>query len=134
MRMLVIDVLPYQVPRERGREFFRAEKYFLGRGAQSVRQRFFELILKLSCYYPMSVVCGDEDKGEAAPEVLEKIFTSEKYDASFGLFTEGTNILACSDDIYMTVFSPSESVEDVIRQLAAAHGLFVREVEDSETK
>lgn len=52
----VIDMLPKQVPADSKGNFFAVEAYLLGHGVESyLREKFAGIVLRLMCYYPVSV-------------------------------------------------------------------------------
>ena len=55
----VIDILPERVPEEAPGRYFAVERYYLEPARfMDIRKRFADIILKLYCYYDLSVLLG----------------------------------------------------------------------------
>ena len=115
----VIDILPEQVPADKGHRYFPAEQYFLRR--PDTRQKKSDLLLKLCCYYDVLAAADTEEVRNPAPEVLED-WIHRRYTCVF----IGDSVIASDpEDTSMTVYHPDERLLSRIRTLAAAEGLFV---------
>lgn len=56
----IIDFLPIQVPKDCGGQFFKVENYLLNNyECYGLRDKYIRIILKLMCYYRVSVHWGD---------------------------------------------------------------------------
>ena len=131
----VIDVLPEQVPAENAARYFAVEKHFLRPSAmEELHRRFTDLLLKLNCYYDFQVFLPDADQPviSPAPELLASWIGTEQKDLCVLLPGEDALITLNHDDIYMTVWHPSEALLKRIGCLASADGLFLRQPEPAE--
>lgn len=124
---LVVDFLPEQVPERDARQYFAVEKYYLEPERYAgFREKFADILVKLSCYYAFSVCEATVGKlfDNPAPEWLAgKI--REKKDLCVLLPEEKVLITLNRDDLYMSVYNAGEKVLEIIRKLAEANGLFV---------
>ena len=142
----VIDFLPERVPAESGGQYFAAERFYLKRPLLDIlREKFAHVLVKLSCYYGFAV-CGGSADGDPCgaagdpcpadgwteapgPETLF-LLISECAENGFRnvlIPSEDALIAMNGDDLYLTLYHPSERLLDLVRQLAASEGLFVRE-------
>lgn len=126
----VIDFLPRQVPSGSAGNFSAVERYYLNEPRQSaLRRAFAEILLKTGCYYDLRV-CGPEAEDRQinpAPERLAARITENREDLCVLLEAENALITLNRDDLYMTVYNPSEPLLKLLDRLAAASGLFLRQ-------
>lgn len=120
----VIDFLPRQVPAKGGGQFFAVEEYYL---RSPMRRGFAEILLKLNCYYDIEVCEPETEKWQKnpPPEALFSWIADNEKDLCVLLPAENALITANRDDLYMTVYAPSEELLQLLRSLAAASGLFL---------
>ena len=120
----VIDFLPRQVPAKGGGQFFAVEEYYL---RSPLRRGFAEILLKLNCYYDIEVCEPETEKWQKnpPPEALFSWIADNEKDLCVLLPAENALITANRDDLYMTVYGPSEELLQLLRSLAAASGLFL---------
>ncbi len=124
----VVDLLPKQVPSDSKGEFFAVERFFLTEPQLSeMRKRFMNIILKLFCYFPMKVrdLTSGNDICSPEPEDIAALVYSDPHDIL--ILIEETLITLNKDDICMTMYSPSESILTLTKQLAYAEGMFLWE-------
>ena len=116
----IVDVLPERVPEESPGQFAAVEKFFLQDPA--LRRKQLNIILKLNCYYDLTLAAGDEETGNPAPAEW-----AERIGREYLNILAGEQALIAIDhtDTYMTVFTADEKVLATIRKLAAGEGLFV---------
>ena len=121
----VIDILPKQVPAESPGRFFDVERYLLEHPqVDALKARKLSVMLKLHCYYDLQIstdVCETWAENPS-PEVLRAALDSYLY-----VLLPGEQALITVDpgDINMTLYNASEDLLALVRQLAAAEGLFV---------
>lgn len=116
----IIDILPKRVPGESPGQFFAVEKYFLQDPA--LRRKQLHMILKLNCYYDLTLTDLHERARNPAPAVWERKIGREPLNLIIG----GRALMTADHtDIHMTVFTADEEVLAMIRKLAASEGLFV---------
>ena len=120
----VIDFLPRQVPAKGDGQFFAVEEYYL---RSPLRRGFAEILLKLNCYYDIEVCEPETEKWQKnpPPEALFSWIADNEKDLCVLLPAENALITANRDDLYMTVYAPSEELLQLLRSLAAASGLFL---------
>lgn len=120
----VIDFLPRQVPAKGSGQFFAVEEYYL---RSPMRRCFAEILLKLNCYYDIEVCEPETEKWQKnpPPEALFSWIADNEKDLCVLLPRENALITANRDDLYMTVYAPSEELLQLLRSLAAASGLFL---------
>ena len=124
----VIDILPEQVPAETPGRYFAVERYYLEPARYAdIRKRFADIVIKLYCYYDLSVLLGDADEPsvDPEPEQLENWIESAKQHMCI-LIGNDSLLMISTDDLYMTVFNADDSLTARIELLAKAKGLFVR--------
>ena len=118
----IIDILPERVPAESNERYGAVEQYFL-QPAQA------ELILKLNCYYRISISLDGRESWEDNPEptgLMEKISSLSNGKTARILIPEQETMIDLDGcDTYLTVFNPSEVMCSLLDQLAQAAGLFL---------
>lgn len=129
----IIDFLPQTVSKASKGQFFEVEYFLLNSDKHyGIRDKFVNIILKLMCYFHVSVLWGgliDYPK----PEVIEQAVT-EIMDNHSGtlnvLFPEENALLVFDwDCLNLSVFNPTESMRSLMEKIALSEGLFWRESE-----
>ena len=116
----LIDILPKQVPASSPGQFFAVERYFLEKTRlRRIKQQHIDLILKLNCYYSVSL--DDEEEIDPPPQRI----AGEMLNRYLYIRIGGSMILSEPDDTHMTVFNPDEELLQMIKTLAAGEGLYV---------
>lgn len=132
----VVDILPEQVPVDAPGQFFAVEEYFLKPPQMAaLHRKFAEILLKLNCYFDFSLgtAGGDDWVRNPDPEVLVSTLCNETDIWTICIYFEAENALIYinCDDIYFTVYHPTDHLLDLIRKLAGAERLFVRRAMDT---
>ena len=129
----VIDLLPHRVMRGSDGKFFEVEKYYLeGSGAEELRKKFADVLLKLNCFYGFEVFVNYADEGIANPdpERLSDMIVRDRVPVSVLLLSEDVLITLEGDDTHMTVYNASGDVTELLCGLASANGLFLWKSEE----
>ena len=113
----IMDVLPAQVPENSPGQYFRIEKYLREQQMPDIRQRYVRVILKLNCYREI------EMDGKKNPEPAR--LAGAVAGRATRLITGDSLILSEPDDTYITIYHPDEELLKLLKELAAAEGLFV---------
>ena len=124
---MVVDFLPEQVPERDARQYFAVEKYYLEpERYKGFREKFTDILVKLSCYYAFSVCEAAVGKftDNPAPEWLSGKIREGK-DLCVLLPEEKVLITLNRDDLYMTIYNAGGKVLGIVEKLAGANGLFV---------
>ena len=126
----VIDILPKQVPADSNGQYFEIEKYFREHSLiDSIYRKFINILLKLNCYEDIDVSHdGDEWITNPAPHELEAALLKSLADKQlFYIILKSADVLitVSGDDIYMTVYNPTEESRELINSLAVSEGLFM---------
>ena len=126
----VIDILPDQVKDCRG-QFFAADEFFrTPERLRPLRTRFANIIVKLNCYYDISVCFYPEEVWEKnpAPADLTDRITAMPDNKMARVMIEGEEAMIDIDgcDTYMTIYGAEGELLGRVEALAKAEGLFVR--------
>ncbi len=125
----IVDILPKQVPENSPGQYFAAEEYWLQEPHISeLHRKFFQILLKLNCYYNfrVSVDYGEHWIKNPAPENMEKWVLVGGFSGAVCVMPEDDTLFTlASDDTYMTVYNPAGELLEFVRALAGAEGLFV---------
>ena len=113
----IIDILPKQVPKDSPGQYFVIEKYLREEQMKNIRQKHANVILKLNCYRDIEL---DGDKNPKPVRIADAINERVTY-----IITGCAMILSEPDDTHMTLFNPDEELLGLVKELAAAEGLFV---------
>lgn len=129
----IIDFLPQQVPPDTDGQFFDVENYLL-HGAKRfyLRDKFVNLILKLMCYYPISLLY----KGWIdcpAPQVIDDVFHEIMNQPSQTFLAllpkQDTLIVFAWDCLNLSVYNPPENLQSVLEKLSFSEGLYWRKAQ-----
>ena len=115
----IIDILPKQVPKGSPGQYFAVERYYLKRQMAAVKQKHINVILKLNCYFDITL--DDETEVNPAPEKIADAMRSRHVNIRVG----ESLLTSEADDTYMTVYNADERLLSLMRSLAAAEGLFI---------
>lgn len=124
----VIDFLPEQVPAGSAGQFFAVERFYLQKRRQTaLRHVFAEILLKVSCYYDMQVCAPEEERWDRnpPPEQLYAWIAESKKDVRVLLPEESALFTLNRDELYMTIYHPSERLLKLLDRLTASAGLFL---------
>lgn len=113
----IIDILPFQVPKDSPGQYFTIEEYFLKEQLADIKRKHINLILKLNCYRDIVI----EDEMNPAPDKTAEIMN----DRYVYIMTGDSMILSEPDDTHLTVFNPDEELLKLVRDLSAGEGLFL---------
>lgn len=127
----VVDILPERVPADSPGQFFAVEEYYRQPPRMAaLHRKFAEILLKLNCYFDLWFGVNDADRlvKNPEPERMVSALCSEAAPWTVYAYFEAEDALVYMnhDDIYFTVYHPSDRLLDILRKLAAAEGLFVR--------
>lgn len=132
----VIDLLPWQVPKDGDGQYFRIEAYYRAHPqVDALYRKFAHILLKLNCYVDMDVsLDGEQWLRNPAPEdfvaMVEQSLALKCMLYVALLPGEGLVTLS-ADDCYMTVYDPSEATRALLRALVSAEGLFLWKPENN---
>jgi len=134
---LLIDILPKTIPQDAGGRYFSVEEYFRSHRSDLDR-RLKNIILRLYCYYDMTVVTAEgtaeQPTAEELVSILEKVFREGRGFVNIYLPECDALITFYGGDLYMTVYNISGETRELLSQLVSAEGLFFREAPGFDTK
>lgn len=114
----VIDILPEQVPKESKGQFFEIERVFLESSRlTSIKQKHVNVLLKLNCYYQLSI---DGEVNPSPERIVEDVM-----ERSVQIRADEAMILSEPDELHMTVYNPDEKLMKLITAISSGEGLFV---------
>lgn len=126
----IIDFLPQQVPKDCGGQFFKVENYLLNNYEHyGLRDKYIRIILKLMCYYPVSVHWGEwieQPAPEQVAEIIDKIM--DNHSAGFNmLFPDKDALIQFEwDCMNLSVYNSDEEMRELLKQIAWSEGMFFR--------
>ena len=121
----VIDVLPKQVSKESRGQFFAVEDYFLHDDRlAAIKEKHINIVLKLNCYYPVSL--NQEDV--VNPPVAHLVEEMRRRDV---LIMVGDALISSSwDEMHLALYHADEELLELVRSIAFSEGMFVWELVD----
>lgn len=126
----MIDIFPKTVPQRAVNRYFAVEKYFQ-QNKSELEQKLTSIILKLYCYYDLTVVIdGNITENPQVDELtilLEKCFSGELGYINIVLPECETMLLLNYGDLYMTAYNVSGELKELLAQLVSAEGMFFYE-------
>ena len=133
----IADLLPSQVPRDAPGQYFAVERYFRHPARMvAIRRKQAELLLRMNCFLDMEVSFDGGEHWEMNPDPerfvgrLTLLKGTQFLRAVFP--AEETMIEIEPDDTWMTVCCLAQEPPALLRQLAAAEGLFLWQPEGAE--
>lgn len=124
----VIDFLPEQVPPDAGGQFFEVEHYLLNSEKRfSLRDRFVNILLKLMCYYRVSIQWKgwiDRPLPQAVEEAVNTIMENHSGWLNILLPEEQTLVVFEWDCLNLSVYNPSEKLRSIMEKIAISEGFF----------
>ena len=127
----IIDFLPRQVPKDCGGQFFKVEAYLLNNDERyGLRDKYVRIILKLMCYYRVSVHWGEwieQPAPEQVAEIIDKIM--DNHSAGFNmLFPDKDALIQFEwDCMNLSVYNSDEEMRELLKQIAWSEGMFFRQ-------
>ena len=127
----IIDFLPRQVPKDCGGQFFKVETYLLNNYEHyGLRDKYIRIILKLMCYYRVSVHWGEwieQPEPEQVSEIIDKIM--DNHSAGFNMLFPGKDALIQFewDCMNLSIYNPDEEMRELLKQIAWSEGMFFRQ-------
>lgn len=133
----IVDILPEQVPNNADGQYFAVERYYLQpEQLRNLRHRYAEILLRLNCYHDMAVSFDNCESWERNPD--PESFVDRLIRLSGNVFLramfEAQRAMIDLDpyDTYMTVYDPDCLLLGKLKALAAAEGLFVWSLPETE--
>ena len=129
----IIDFLPQQVPKDCGGQYFKVENYFLNHyDRYGLKGRLISIILRIMCYYPVSVYWGEwieQPSPEQVAEIIDTIMENHSGDMNM-LFTSKDALLQLGwDCLNISIYNPDEEMCVLFEQLATSEGMFWRKTD-----
>ena len=127
----VVDFLPEQVSKESNGQFFEVENFLLSHHEwYGLRGRFVRFILKVMCYYSVSIYQNgwiEEPSPEQMVEMIDSII--EEHSCDMNIMIKDTLIQFGGDCLHMSVYNPDEEMCELFEQIAVSEGLFFRKAD-----
>lgn len=124
----VIDFLPEQVRPDVGGQFFDVEYYLLNSDKHfSLKDKFVNIILKLMCYYHVSIQWEswmDRPSPQSVEEAVNTIMDNHLGSLNILLPEENVLVVFAWDSLNLSVYNPSEEVQTLMQKIAVSEGLF----------
>lgn len=126
----LIDIFPKAVPRKADNRYFAVEKFFQ-QNRSELERKLTAIILKLYCYYDLTVVIDDSitenPQVEELTVLLKKCFSGELGYINIFLPECEAMLSLNYGDLYMTAYNVSGKLKELLSQLVNAEGLFFYE-------
>ncbi len=126
----IIDILPYQIPIEKQAEYraLTDEYYESGKIAQ-LHQRYADILTMINSRFKTAMLCMPEDEWTISPDdVAVKdavIHHTERGCVDLLLPEEETLISLQAEDLYITVYHPTEEILSLLRQAVSESGFYI---------
>lgn len=126
----IIDFLPERVLSCANGQFFDVEYYLLNSDKHiRLKDKFANVILKLMCYYHVSVLWNgwiDRPSPKLIDEAISEIMNN--HSGSLAVLFPDENVLLIFDwdSLNLSIYNPSETVALLIDKIAYSEGLFWR--------
>ncbi len=116
----ILDILPKRVPAENAEKYTDLEKIFLH--TEELERKFFNVLMKLRCYYNFKVVLPDGKKiDDISADVLKEL-VGHRY---IQILVDEALIVSDPDDMYMSLFNPSDEMLEIIKTIGDSEGICV---------
>lgn len=131
--LYIMDILPEQVGRDAGGQFFEVEEYLLNSDKHlEIKNRFEAVILKLMCYFHVAVRWkgwADRPSPDSIDQAIGEIMEKRSGALDVLLVEEDTLLVFDFDCLNLAVYNPPERVRGIMEKIAGAEGLFWRRSE-----
>ena len=130
----LIDIFPKTVPQKSDNRYFAVEKFFQ-QNRSELERKLTAAILKLYCYYDLTVVIDDSITEN--PQVVElTVLLGKCFSGELGyiniVLPECEAMLSLNyGDLYMTAYNVSGELKEILAQLVNAEGLFFNRSNDN---
>ena len=126
----LIDIFPKTVPQKADNRYFAVEKFFQ-QNRSEFELKLTSIILKLYCYYDLTVVIDgnitENPQVEELTVLLKKCFSGELGYINIVLPECEAMLSLNYGDLYMTAYNVSGELKELLAQLVNAEGLFFYE-------
>ncbi|MCR5453693.1 MAG: hypothetical protein K6F33_01740 [Bacteroidales bacterium] len=129
----IVDILPMKVPVERATQYCAFEKYFVNSfRINGLYSKFVSIVTKLNCYFDLEIKNSDFQKQNPQPlELSELILRCVSYGYLDMYFPSENSLLTLSNqDLYMTLYNPSDTLMRFASEITVSEGLFLRKGEE----
>ncbi len=128
--MLHNRLSPYTGSERLWRQFFKVENYLLNNYERyGLRDKYIRIILKLMCYYRVSVHWGDcieQPAPEQVADIIDKIMCNHSGWMDM-LFPDKNALLQFEwDCMNLSFYNPDEEMRELLEQIARSEGMFFR--------
>uniref|UniRef100_UPI003864367C DUF4298 domain-containing protein n=1 Tax=Ruminococcus sp. TaxID=41978 RepID=UPI003864367C len=126
----IIDILPSQIPIEKQAEY-RAltDEYFESGKVAQLHRRYADILTMINSRFKTAMLCMPEDEWTISPDdVAVKdavIHHTERGCVDLLLPEEETLISLQAEDLYITVFHPTEEILSLLRQAVSESGFYI---------
>ena len=116
----VADILPEQVKANSPGQYFAVERYLMREpGRTEIKRRHAELVLKLNCYYGISL--NEETEQNPLPERIETAIRTRHV----CVLLDDSLIVSDPDDTYLTIYNADGRLLSLLDRLCVGVGLYL---------
>ena len=126
----IIDILPSQIPIEKQAEY-RAltDEYFESGKVAQLHRRYADILTMINSRFKTAMLCMPEDEWTISPDdVAVKdavIHHTERGCVDLLLTEEETLISLQAEDLYITVYHPTDEIISLLRQAVSESGFYI---------
>lgn len=129
----IIDFLPQKVKENCNGQFFEVENYLLNHYDRfGIRDRIICTLLKMMCYYPVSVLWGEwieNPKPEQVVYIIDTIMKKQSGELNV-IFTNKDALLQFDwDCLNISIYNPDAEMKILFEKIASSEGMFWRKAE-----
>lgn len=126
----IIDILPSQIPIEKQAEYSAlTDEYFESGKAAQLHRRYADILTMINSRFKTAMLCMPEDEWTISPDdVAVKdavIHHTEQGCVDLLLTEEETLISLQAEDLYITVYHPTEELLSLLRQAVSESGFYI---------
>ena len=126
----IIDILPSQIPIEKQAEYCAlTDEYFESGKAAQLHRRYADILTMINSRFKTTMLCMPEDEWTISPDdVAVKdavIHHTEQGCVDLLLPEEETLISLQAEDLYITVYHPTEEILSLLRQAVSESGFYI---------
>lgn len=126
----IIDILPSQIPIEKQAEY-RAltDEYFESGKIAELHRRYAEILTMINSRYNTAMLCMPEDEWTISPhnnDVKDAVIHHTERGCVDLLLTEEETLISLqAEDLYITVYHPTEEILSLLRQAVSESGFYI---------
>ncbi len=127
----IIDIFPEQIPEDRQKEYSKlTERYFEKSELAKLHRQYADIMAEISGKYHTAMLCLPEDEWIVSPDenaVRDAVVRHTERGCVHLLVPQAQTLISLqSEDLYITVYDPSDEILTLLKQTVPQKGFYFR--------